>query len=553
MRTGDRSEGPSEATETAKESSSVMQKKLQRLSRNVTEAIASLKNSLSPDSASTSKIDGNRKQVWSGVVRRLTQLYPGSQLPEKLVSNIRKHYNSMPLSYALAGFEMKDVIVHIRLMEQASVEDQPAILCQVVSNDEEHGSIYKIIFACNCLISWPAMSGALECSSVCCKKVQIFERKGSTLGVVQILAQAEQEGIEAWIESSLRGALKKPKQSGIKLAFGLCGCQEENGGCRDFVKIEENVADQDYRNKAKHSNLKVQLPVPLPASSFVVSVDEWQTVRSGGDEISKWLFNSDSLEFFEQIGFNSFRGVYMGKKVVIEKLKGCDKGNSYEFELRRDLLELMTCGHTNILQFHGFCIDEIHGLCVVTRFMDGGTVHDLMMKNKKLQMKEIMRIAADVAEGLKFINDHSVAYRDLNTQRIQLDRHGNACLGDLGIVTASKSIGEAMEYETDGYRWLAPEIIAGDPESVDETEMSNVYSFGMVIWEMVSGEAAYAALSPVQAAVEIAACGLRPEIPKDCPQFLKSLMIKCWSDCPSKRPQFAEILSSLVQCNIKQK
>lgn len=75
--------------------------------------------------------------------------------------------------------------------------------------------------------------------------------------------------------------------------------------------------------------------------------------------------------------------------------------------------------------------------------------------------------------------------------------------------------------------------------------MSNVYSFGMMVWEMVTGEAAYAAYSPVQAAVGIAACGLRPEIPKDCPKILNSLMTKCWNNNPSKRPMFSEILSIL--------
>lgn len=148
----------------------------------------------------------------------------------------------------------------------------------------------------------------------------------------------------------------------------------------------------------------------------------------------------------------------MGRRVGIEKLKGCEKGNSYEFELHRDLLLLMTCGHRNILQFCGICVDDNHGLCVVTKFMEGRSVHDLMLKNKKLQGKDILRIAVDVAEGIKFMNDHSVAYNDLNTQRILLDRHGNACLGDMGVVTACKSVGEAMEYETDGYRWLAPEV-----------------------------------------------------------------------------------------------
>lgn len=555
MRTQDRSEGLPDGTSAAVavKESSAMQKRLQRLSRNVSEAIASLKNSLNLDSVRDpppSKIESCRKLVWGSVVRNLTQLYPGSQLPEKLVSNIRKHYDSLPFSYAQAGFDMKDVFLHIRLIEQASMDDHPAILIQEVSEDEVQGSVLKLTFACNSSISWPAMSGALDSASICCKKIQIFEKKGFTLGVILLLIQAGQEkSFKARVENALKSAIKRPKPTSVKLPFGLCGCQEENTKGRELAEIEEDVDEQNYRNGIEISNLKVQLQLPLSTSSFLVSVDEWQTVQSGREEIGKWLLNSDQLEITDQIGPNSLKGVHKGKRVGIEKLKGCDKGNSYEFELRRDLLELMTSGHKNILQFYGVCIDENHGLCVVTKMMEGGSLHDAMLKNKKFQNKEIIRIATDIAEGLKFMNDHGVVYRDLNAQMILLDRHGNACLGDMGIVTACKSVGDAMEYETDGYRWLAPEIIAGDPESVTESWMSNVYSFGMVIWEMVTGEAAYAAYSPVQAAVGIAACGLRPEIPKDCPQLLKSLMMKCWNNCPTKRPQFSDILSVLLHPN----
>lgn len=92
------------------QSSSAMQKRFQRLSRNVSEAIASLKNSLNIDSArdiqsvsgaTTPKGEvggggGGRKLVWATVVRNLAKMYPGSQLPEKLVSNLKKHYDSLP-------------------------------------------------------------------------------------------------------------------------------------------------------------------------------------------------------------------------------------------------------------------------------------------------------------------------------------------------------------------------------------------------------------------------------------------------------------------------
>ncbi|XP_020202530.1 mitogen-activated protein kinase kinase kinase 10 [Cajanus cajan] len=524
--------------------SSIVHRKLQRLTRNVSEAIASLRNSLNTNDSS--------KQ--HNLLRNLTHLCSATHLPERLVCNIRKHYDSLPLSYSQAGFDVKDVFLHMKLMEQALEDEQAAILIQEECDDEIQfqGSLFKLTFACNSSISWPAMSGALDSYSICCKKIQIFEKKGFTLGIVLLLVLSgggQDKLLRTRVESAIKIAVKKPKAGGVKLPFGLCGCQEENSKGRGLGEIEEDDGDAICGNGFENFSQKIQLQLPLPSSSFLVLVDEWQTIQSGGNEIEKWLLNSDSLEFVEQIGPNSYKGTYMGKKVGIEKLRGCEKGNAYEFELRKDLLALMTCGHRNIMQFCGVCVDDNHGLCVVTKFVEGGSVHELMLKNKKFPSKDVVRIAVDVAEGMKFMNDHGVAYRDLNTQRILLDKHGNACLGDMGIVTACKSVGEAMDYETDGYRWLAPEIIAGDPESVTETWMSNVYSFGMVIWEIITGEAAYSAYSPVQAAVGIAACGLRPEIPKDCPQTLKSLMTKCWNNTPSKRPQFSEILAILLRPN----
>ncbi|KAJ4970234.1 hypothetical protein NE237_003333 [Protea cynaroides] len=554
MKTQDRSEViPVASPAPPSKELSLVQKRLQKLGRNVAEKITTLKNSLNLDSVRdppATTVESSRNLLWCGVVKNLTQLYPGSQLPEKLISNIRKHIDSLPLSYSQSGFDMKEVFLHIRLIEQAAIDEYPAILIQEVSDDDSQGSVFKLTFACNSSISWPTLSESLDSAAICCKKIQIFEKKGFTLGVILVLIQSGQEKhFKTRIDSALKSALKKPKQATLKLPFGFCGCQEENTRGREIVETDDETDEQSNGNGALKSNPKFQLPVPLPESSYILSVDEWHTIRSGGDEIGKWLLNTDQIEFIDQIGLTSFKGVYKGKRVWIEKLKGCEKGCSYEIQLRRDLLELMTCGHRNILQFHGVCIEETHGFCVVTKMMEGGSVQEIIQKNKKLQTKEIVRIAIDVAEGMKFMNDHGIAFQDLNSQKILLDRQGHACVGDMGIVTARKEIGEVTEYETDGYRWLAPEIIAGDPESVTETWMSNVYSFGMVVWEMVTGEAAYAALSPVQVAVGIAACGLRPEISKDCPQLLRSLMMKCWNNCPSDRPQFSEILAMLMRPN----
>ncbi|KAH7667536.1 Dual-specificity kinase protein [Dioscorea alata] len=551
MKTHDRSEAFNASTTTTATSSSspsspthphhpAQPKKWQRLAG---AAIAALKSSLNldsprdPSTSSTTRID---RLLWGAVVRNLTQLYPGSQLPERLIANIRRHFDSLPTSYSQAGFEMKDVLLHVRLIDQAISDDHPALHVQRDQNDVgEEGVVFKLTFASNSSLSWPAMSGALENSSICCKRIQIFEKKGVSLGVVTVLVQSGSEKqFKSRIEAALKSAAKKPRNAGVKLPFGLCGCQDESSNT-----CEEN-ADSGLAIEAEMVR-RVDLQVPLPETSIVVAIDEWQTIRSGGEELGRWLLNSDEVEIAERAGPNSFKGNLRAKRVHIQKLRGCERGSAYEIEIRKDLLQLMSCGHKHILQFNGICIQDNHGLCVVTRLMEGGSVHDVIQKNKKMACKDVIKIALDVAEGLMFMNHHGVAYRDLNTHRILLDWQGNACLGDMGIVTSCRNVGEVTEYETAGYRWLAPEIIAGDPESVSETWMSNVYSFGMVIWEMVTGEAAYSSYSPVQAAVGIAACGLRPDIPKDCPQVLRSLMSKCWNNCPSKRPQFSEIISIL--------
>ncbi|MQM09403.1 hypothetical protein Taro_042272 [Colocasia esculenta] len=452
-------------------------------------------------------------------------------------------------SYAQAGHDMNDVLLHVRLIEQASAEDHPAVHVQEVVSERSSGTdgpLFRLTFASHSPISWPAMADALDGSSICCKKVQIFEKKGLTLGIATLLVPSANERLfKARAEAALRSAVKKPPRSNaanvVKLPFGLCGCQEQ--GAASILDEESEIGGgEGGRLECERETLLLN---PLPESSLVVAIDEWQTVRSGADEIGRWLLSPDDVELLDRTGPNSFRGAFRGRRAWIKKVRGCERGAAYEVELKKDLLELMSCGHRHVLQLYGVCIDENHGLCLVTRMMDGGSVHDLMQKNKKIPTRDVLRIAADVAEGLKFMNDHGVSYRDLNSQRILLDKQGNACLGDMGVVSACNNAGDVTEYETAGYRWLAPEIIAGDPETVSETWMSNVYSFGMVVWEIVTGEAAYSSYSPVQAAVGIAACGLRPDIPKDCPQVLRSLMLKCWNNHPSKRPPFSEILAVL--------
>ena len=91
-------------------------------------------------------------------------------------------------------------------------------------------------------------------------------------------------------------------------------------------------------------------------------------------------------------------------------------------------------------------------------------------------------------------------------------------------------------------RWMAPEVIEHSPYN----HQADVFSFAIVMWELLTGRVPYADMTPLQAAVGVVQKGLRPPIPANCPPALATLMQDCWVRNPKDRPSF-EILKRRME------
>jgi sterile alpha motif and leucine zipper-containing kinase AZK len=89
--------------------------------------------------------------------------------------------------------------------------------------------------------------------------------------------------------------------------------------------------------------------------------------------------------------------------------------------------------------------------------------------------------------------------------------------------------------------WMAPEVLMNE----SFTFKADVYSFGVIIWELMTGKVPWKGMLPAQIICGVAFNGMRLAIPEDVEEGLASLMVDCWEEDPQARPTFDEIKERL--------
>ncbi|XP_042413886.1 serine/threonine-protein kinase STY46-like isoform X5 [Zingiber officinale] len=259
----------------------------------------------------------------------------------------------------------------------------------------------------------------------------------------------------------------------------------------------------------------------------------------------EWEIDRRSLKTGEKIASGScgdlYRGSYLGQDVAIKIIRSNLLNDSLLQEFQQEVFILKNVQHENVVRFVGACTKPPQ-LCIVTEYMQGGNLYDYLHKQHNiLELSMLLKISIDVCKGMEYLHNNNIVHRDLKTANLLIDSNFVVKVADFGVARIQNQ-GGVMTAETGTYRWMAPEVINHLPYD----EKADVFSFGIVLWELTTSKIPYENMTPLQAALAVRQ-GHRPEIPETTHPRLSDLMRRCWEGIPTERPTFSEIVVELEE------
>ncbi|KAL2250033.1 UNVERIFIED_CONTAM: Serine/threonine-protein kinase STY46 [Sesamum indicum] len=301
---------------------------------------------------------------------------------------------------------------------------------------------------------------------------------------------------------------------------------------------------KEISNIEKQSVIKQEQVSPVGGqgqSGFTLPPNHVEIPFDGNDV---WEIDANLLTFQYKIAAGSngdlYKGLFRSQDVAIKIFKTECLNRDLQREFAQEVYILRKVRHKNVVQFIGACTRPPL-LCIVTEFMSGGSVYDFLHKQKSFfKLPAILKVAIDVSKGMSYLHENNIIHRDLKAANLLMDENEVVKIADFGVARVQIQSG-VMTAETGTYRWMAPEVIEHKPYN----HKADVFSFGIVLWELLTGKLPYAHLTPLQAAVGVVQKGLRPAIPRNTHPLLVELLEKCWQQDPVLRPEFSEILEIL--------
>ncbi|XP_029157499.1 mitogen-activated protein kinase kinase kinase 11-like isoform X2 [Nylanderia fulva] len=304
---------------------------------------------------------------------------------------------------------------------------------------------------------------------------------------------------------------------------------------------------------------KIRGKVGIFPANFVAEAESIDRVSSVIDKVEPIEIDFDELQLEEVIGVGGFGKVYRGfwnKREVAVKAARQDAGEEPSVTLenvRQEAKLFWLLKHENIVQLEGVCL-KMPNMCLVMEYARGGSLNRVL-NGRKIRPNVLVDWAIQIARGMDYLHNKapiSLIHRDLKSSNVLLSepienddfQYKTLKITDFGL---AREVYKTTRMSAAGtYAWMAPEVIKQSTFS----KASDVWSYGVLLWELLTGETPYKGIDALAVAYGVAVNKLTLPIPSTCPQPWRVLMEECWASDSHARPGFTDILTALDDvCN----
>ncbi|KAM0869868.1 hypothetical protein ACQ4PT_040381 [Festuca glaucescens] len=345
---------------------------------------------------------------------------------------------------------------------------------------------------------------------------------------------------------------------------------QQNESVRDFNGDEVSVREPNVQEGSRRQ-ISTQKALSLPSSphrlgnhgsdlgepaDFLTAADlmsKWNKALQSSPFLNKPLlpFEEWHIEFSEitvgtrvGIGFfgEVFRGIWNGTDVAIKVFLEQDLTMENMEDFCNEISILSRLRHPNVILFLGACMKPPH-LSLVTEYMEMGSLYYLIHtsgQKSKISWRRRLKMLRDICRGLMCMHRLKIVHQDLKSANCLVNKHWTVKLCDFGLSRVMSNSAMSDNSSAGTPEWMAPELIRNEPF----TEKCDIFSLGVIMWELCTLSRPWAGKPPVQVVYSVANEGARLEIPEGP---LGSLIADCWAE-PDKRPSCQEILTRLLDC-----
>ncbi|KAL8097951.1 hypothetical protein AgCh_030901 [Apium graveolens] len=258
------------------------------------------------------------------------------------------------------------------------------------------------------------------------------------------------------------------------------------------------------------NNAKLERRLSLGEYNRAVSWSKY-LVSSGaaikGDGEEEWSADMSQLlignKFASGRHSRIYRGIYKDRDVAIKLIsqpeEDVELAAFLEKQFTSEVVMMFGLSHPNVITFFAAC-KKAPVFCIITEYLAGGSLRAYLHQQEpySLPINLVLKFAIDIAKGMQYLHSQGVLHRDLKSENLLLGEDMCVKVADFGISCLESQCGSAKGF-TGTYRWMAPEMI----KEKAHTKKVDVYSFGIVLWELLTALTPFDNMTPEQAAFAV--------------------------------------------------